>query len=600
MNSLIWEQPLWLLGLGLPLIAWLIRRTFAQRRQTDYADAALWPWVIQTAQTRAGTTHAALMFLGWTSLMIALAHPLWPQTQTPDTSRSGVDIVILLDASRSMTAEDVSPSRFEQARQISESLALRLQADDRIGLIAFAGQAHWISPVSQDPALFKRALYLIDAHQLPLAGSRLNTALSFAQNQLAAIQRTTSVIIILTDGGGIETAPPAALAEQQRIVIAVGSERQTWLKDSAHPTGWLHKDNQPVNLALNQQALQNWAQQGNMTYFSAQQSQTLLDAIHNRMTQITPGVIASAPYNAHQSLRPYFIALAVFAFLLILPLPQRLPLPSLMLIVVAGLFTSHQAWSSPHQAHQLFQAQNWAEAEQAYQQLKGFDGLFGAGNAAYRQQHFERAAFWYRQAILAGATQTHRAHALFNLGNAYMQLQAWGLAIEAYQAAQAYHPPAYPAAEHNLTLAQAALEQAQAQQARLLAEAEAKAKETDGVRKDLEGSFHGGEKPDPNNEAGSGALGESDDGRAETGLFNVRLSDTENTLQTTPGVWQVQTDASGEYTRLQRQRRIQQLELDLDALEDQAHALLLHLFEREAGFEAKQTQIHTIEGVEPW
>jgi Ca-activated chloride channel family protein len=124
--------------------------------------------------------------------------------------------------------------------------------------------------------------------------------------------------------------------------------------------------------------------------------------------------------------------------------------------------------------------------------------------------------------------------------------------------------------------------------------------DTEGVRKDLEGSFHGGQKPDPNNLAGAGAQGESDDGRADGGVFQHREADTTATLQAQTGQWQIQPSKAQADHNLRRQRRIEQLELDLNQLNDQQHALLRHLFEREAGFQAKQTRIHTIEGVKPW
>lgn len=595
MSSISLQQPLWLMALALPIIAWLWQGYRAHREQSDYADPAFWPWVKNSQQRSGSYWHSALYLIAWSSLIIALAQPIWPQAQSDNTSRSGVDILILLDASRSMSAEDVPPSRFQQARQISESLALRLNQHDRIGLMAFAGQAHWVSPLSQDPALFRRALYLIDAHQLPLAGSRLQPALQYAQSQLAAIQRAPGFIIILTDGADL-SAPPPSNTKQQRIIIGVGSHKTSWLKDPDHPSGWLHDNNQPVNVAVDQSALQDWATQHNIPYFAADQSDTLLNALDQQLAQAAEA-IPSENQAQPTSLRPLFIALSTLAFMLILPLPRRLPIATVWLILMS-ISLPNTTWASVNTAYQLFQQQAWDEAERAFEQLPGYIGYFGAGNAAYRQTQYERAAFWYRQALLAGETPIQRAQALFNLGNAYMQLQAWSLAQEAYQAAQAYHSP-YPAAAHNLTLAQQAIVQEQAQQAQRQPEQQHN-QDTEGVRKDLEGSFHGGQKPDPNNLAGAGAQGESDDGRADGGVFQHREADASATLQTQTGQWQVQPSTAQADHNLRRQRRIEQLELDLNQLNDQQHALLRHLFEREAGFQAKQTRIHTIEGVKPW
>lgn len=626
LSQFSWREANWLWGLGFPLVWWLYQAWSLRRQQTDYAQAEFWPWVL--SQKSAQRKFNILASLAWFALILALAGPRIEQTDVIESDRAGVDLLVVMDASRSMSAQDQKPNRFAFSQTLIESVSQQLNAQDRIGLINYTAQAHWVTPFTQDKSLFKRALYLTEPNLLPLAGSQLIDSLSFAVQQAPRQTIAPLVVLLVTDGGGLNEALDSsqlsdlrAQLEQQDaelILLAVGKTQTVWLADDQHPSGWLHDDNQPVDVALPRAAMQNLSQQLNAEYLEASGEAGMLDKLLGPIRAKAERLPVNQTKTEQWDLAPWLMGLALGLFMIILHLPKpgfKRLLPGLSMLGL-GLFslmsiTPNTVWAAStsveHQAYQAFEAQefdqaerlyaSWLETAQATQPDQMFRALMGAGNAAYRQTQYARALTWYRQAVLNARQDQARAQALFNLGNAYAQLEIWGLAVEAFEAVSLYQTE-HVKAQQNLTLALAALTQQQAKAAEQ-AEAEQAAKEQEGLRKDLEGSFHGGSKPSSNNEAGSGAEGESDDGRSEGTGFSLpeRLADSE---LLTGQDWALAGSAKSVEDQLKIQRRIDNLQMELKNLEDDQQALLKHLFEREAGFQARQEKVHALPGVQPW
>ncbi|HEY9018911.1 vWA domain-containing protein [Thiomicrospira sp.] len=621
-----WREVNWLWGLGFPLVWWLYQAWSLRRQQTDYAHAEFWPWVL--SQKSAQRKFNMLASLAWFALILALAGPRIEQTDVIESDRAGVDLLVVMDASRSMSAQDQKPNRFAFSQTLIESVSQQLNAQDRIGLINYTAQAHWVTPFTQDKSLFKRALYLTEPNLLPLAGSQLFDSLSFAVQQAPRQTIAPLVVLLVTDGGGLNDALDSSQLSELRtqleqqdaelILLAVGKTQTVWLADEQHPSGWLHDDNQPVDVALPRAALQNLSQQLNAEYLEASGEAGMLDKLLTPIRAKAERLPVNQTKTEQWDLAPWLMGLALGLFMIILHLPKpgfKRLLPGLSMLGF-GLFSlmstaPNMVWAAStsleQQAYQAFEAQefdqaerlyaSWLETAQATQPDQMFRALMGAGNAAYRLTQFARALTWYRQAVLNARQDQARAQALFNLGNAYAQLEIWGLAVEAFEAVSLYQAE-HVKAQQNLTLALAALSEQQAKAAEQ-AEAEQAAKEQEGLRKDLEGSFHGGSKPNPNNEAGSGAEGESDDGRSEGTGFSLpeRMANSE---LLTGQDWALAGSAKSVEDQLKTQRRIDNLQMELKDLEDDQQALLKHLFEREAGFQARQDKVHAIPGVQPW
>jgi Ca-activated chloride channel homolog len=610
LSALEWRQPLWLSALVLPFIWAGLHQAWQHKQQADYAEKRFWPWVKQGGS--GWIKPAWLLSSVWLLLVIALAGPRWAIPQTQPNEHQGVDTLVLLDLSRSMSAQDLAPNRLVFAQNLLESLSRRVQPNDRFGLVGFGVQAHWASPLSWDKTLFDRALYLLSANQLPLAGSQLDQAIAFALNHL----NQPSVVLLVTDSATADAdllnalVTPFQQAGHDLIVIGVGQDRPVFMPDLTHPSGWFHYENQAVSVPLERAGLQALAQKFNGSYVDASSQASLLQQL---VAQIEAKALPQTTEQTQTQYRDWawpFILLA--ALLLMLSFSVRWPSHSssaLSLLLLIGLFSQTQAvWAKPsleHQAFDAFTQQDFERAERLYadgsrqsqSDAEAYLAALGAGNAAYRQANYARAVFWYRDALLRADHDSQRAQALYNLGNSQAQLELWGLAVEAYQGVLVYAPN-HQNAQHNLMLVEAKLTELLAQPL--------EQPEEQGLRRprqDLESAFRGGQSTGGGGDGDPNDWGEAQQDREGQQQAQSQTQQRPSTLQQTAvqaGQWQLNSQAQASLNQQQRQRQIESLSLKLNELDDDQSGLLKHLFEREAGFQARQNEPQVVEGVQPW
>ncbi|WP_044408290.1 vWA domain-containing protein [Thiomicrospira microaerophila] len=648
-NGFDWRAPLWLVGMGLPFIWFAIEVLWARKQQTDYAERQFWPWV------KLGGAHSArpawLISIAWLLLMIALAGPRWAISVQRDAPREGVDTLVLLDLSRSMSAQDQTPNRLVFAQNLLESFSRRLEPADRIGLVGYGVQAHWTSPLSWDKTLFTRALYLLEANQLPLAGAQVDAALQFA---IAQLSHPTQLVLV-SDSAGRNEADWAELvgafkaSGHSLIVLGVGQSQSVYMPDLSHASGWYHYDNQPISVPIERQALRDLAAELGGVYFDASAQASLLAQLSQTLSQHALAREASDTQTqsdiTYLDLAWVFVLLAVlllmFAtmFALSVRWPGRLtPLQTLQqakppsqqagfihlhllgvllgLVLVLGFIAQpsglQAAAANPleQQAYEAFLNQDYDTAQLHYQQLlaqaqtpdQRYRALLGSGNVAYRLMAFSQAAFWYRQALLQADSDVQRAQALYNLANANAQLGLWGLAVEAFADVLRYQPD-HLNAQHNLMLAKAELAVLLAQPLEQVDQGPVR------PRQDLESAFRGSQSTGSSGDGDPNDWGESQADREGQHQGEGDSTERPEALFAAGQVgqqWQLnaqvdaQSDAQASLQQQRRQRRLERLGLQLNELADDQKGLLSHLFERESGFQARQEKPLEVEGVKPW
>jgi Ca-activated chloride channel family protein len=168
---------------------------------------------------------AVLLMIAFASIIFALTRPAWNPTPR-EVKRKGRDVVILLDTSRSMLAEDIKPNRLERAKIAIKDLMETIKGD-RIGIITFAGDASVKCPLTQDYAFVRMALDQITTESAPRGGTNVGDAIRKAVNDVFDQQvKEFKDIILITDCDDQEESFPVKAAEsagQQGIrIIAVG------------------------------------------------------------------------------------------------------------------------------------------------------------------------------------------------------------------------------------------------------------------------------------------------------------------------------------------------------------------------------------------
>lgn len=199
---------------------WRKRKMLTMLAQTDLLKA-INPSVSPSRQV----FKAVLLMTAFAALILALTRPAWNPTPR-EVKRKGRDVVILLDTSRSMLAEDIKPNRLERAKIAIQDLMETIRGD-RIGIITFAGSASVKCPLTQDYAFVRMALDQISTDSAPRGGTNVGDAIRKAVDDVFDQQiKEFKDIILITDCDDLEESFPVQAAEkagQEAIrIIAVG------------------------------------------------------------------------------------------------------------------------------------------------------------------------------------------------------------------------------------------------------------------------------------------------------------------------------------------------------------------------------------------
>ena len=193
-------RPLWLLILPIAgLIVWLwYRRTQGGSGWIGQVDAPLLDALIDSSHVRSGRLLLSAMLLSTVVGSVGMAGPTW-QKLPQDVEQKQDALIILLDLSLSMLAEDVKPSRLERARQKVADV-LRLREEGETALIAYAGDAHAVVPLTDDVATIENLLFSLSPEMMPVFGSNPNHALELAEELFSNSAYLQGRLLMITDG----------------------------------------------------------------------------------------------------------------------------------------------------------------------------------------------------------------------------------------------------------------------------------------------------------------------------------------------------------------------------------------------------------------
>jgi Ca-activated chloride channel family protein len=215
-----------------------------------------------------------LRFLALTFLILAMSGPEWGYQWT-ELKNQGLEIIFALDASKSMLASDIKPSRFERAKLAMQDFLIKIPGN-RVGLIAFAGTSFLQCPLTMDYSAFNIALDGLTTQSIPRGGTAIGAALA-TTHQAFKSATGSKIMILITDGENHEGDPvkEAGIAAKEAIsiyTIGIGSPDGVFI-EVKDPNGnsTVLKDNagKPVKTALNEQILKDIATAGKGSYIKA-------------------------------------------------------------------------------------------------------------------------------------------------------------------------------------------------------------------------------------------------------------------------------------------------------------------------------------------
>ena len=316
---------LWLLLLvPVILLGYALLRRGRRRRVRRFGEEALVDALMPSWSGAKGWWRTVLFCLGFACFAVGLARPMLG-AKLVERETKGAEIMICLDVSNSMLAQDYTPDRLSRAKLAISRIVDRLQGD-RIGLVVFAGEAFVQLPITADYVSAKIFLGSIDPGSVPIQGTDLSAALLASARSFSTQSERSRAIILITDGEdhegqALETAK--AIAEQgiRIYCIGVGSPQGKPIPKN----GSLMKDAEGniVVTRLDEEILQEIAGIGQGKYVRAGNSEFGLNPIIDDIRTIDKEQFNSVVFEDFDEQYMYFFAIALFFLILELLVPGK-------------------------------------------------------------------------------------------------------------------------------------------------------------------------------------------------------------------------------------------------------------------------------------
>ena len=259
-----------------------------------------------------------LIILAFGILIMALAN-LRSTTGSEKVSRNGIDVMIALDVSKSMLAQDIKPSRLDRAKQFLSRLVDKL-SNDRVGIVVFAGKAYLQMPLTGDHAAAKMYLNAANTESVPTQGTVIADALKSCYASFNSKEKKYKAIVLISDGDDHDEAAVKTAAELGRdgvliYTVGIGSPAGATLMDET--TGQLKTDKEGNTIIsrLNEEGLRSIAEKANGKYMLFQNTDDVVENIKSELAGMDQRNVTDDSLMNYKSYFRYFLA---FAFLLLL------------------------------------------------------------------------------------------------------------------------------------------------------------------------------------------------------------------------------------------------------------------------------------------
>lgn len=254
------------------------------------------------------------------ALLIVLAGPQFG-SKLKEVKRKGVEIIIALDVSNSMLAEDIQPNRLERAKRAISRLVDKL-SNDKIGLIVFAGDAYTQIPVTTDYVSAKMFLSSISPEIVPVQGTAIGSAIDLAMKSFSPDNELNKALVIITDGENHEgnAEELAAEAAKNGIIVhtlGMGLPKGAPIPITAGSSNFIKDENgNTVISKLNENMLQKISANGNGMYIRANNSETGLNKLFDEIRKMDQQEFETKQYSEYEDRFQYLTALAIILLIL--------------------------------------------------------------------------------------------------------------------------------------------------------------------------------------------------------------------------------------------------------------------------------------------
>ena len=444
---------------GLPVLLGLLYFLLRWKKNTEtrMGDPKLVKQLIANFSPLRFLVKAGLVLLAFAVLVLGAANFQKPGAME-NVQRKGVDVMLVLDVSKSMLARDIKPNRLEKAKQLLVRLTDKLD-NDRIGLLLFAGRAYMQMPLTTDHGAARMYIQQASPDAVPTQGTVIGEALKMANSAFNSKERKYKSIVLLSDG---EDHDPEALEVAKQLLrngvmintVGIGSPEGSPIVDPA--TGELKKDEQGQTIMskLNEAELQQLSTITNGQYIRLDNLDDALITMTQQLESAEKKSMSDAEFIDYKSFFQWFMAAALWLLVIELFVAERyrqkktrpaaFPIQVLIFVFV-GIGAVLPAKAQKGNA-QIRSGNRYYKKKQLDQSLQQYQSAvqkapenptanYNLGNAQFRKNNFDDAARSYDATVAHSPDKAMQEKGFYNKGVAMIKQKKLQESIDAWKSA---------------------------------------------------------------------------------------------------------------------------------------------------------------------
>ena len=314
------EMLWWLITIPIFVIAYILITRRKRRQLIAFGDPELMEQLMPDASKKRPIVKFSLAMIALILLIIAAARPQYGQ-QEKTVKRQGIEVMVALDVSNSMLAEDVTPNRLDRAKQMLSKMIDNM-IDDKVGLVIFAGDAFTQLPITCDYVSAKMFLNTITPNLISTQGTAIGAALQTAITSFGTQETTIGrAIILITDGENHEDDAIAAAKKAQELgirvfVIGIGKPEGSPIPKPGTNDYFKDRSGQVVVSRLNEEMCQEIAGAGKGLYVRCDNTNTAMRALQQELDRIATTELETTIYADYNEQYQSFVLLALLTLLI--------------------------------------------------------------------------------------------------------------------------------------------------------------------------------------------------------------------------------------------------------------------------------------------
>ena len=305
----------WLITIPVFVIAYIIITKRKQRQLMEFGDPELMAQLMPDASKSRPIVKFTLLIVALALLIVAAARPQYGQ-QEKTVKRQGIEVMVTLDISNSMLAEDVAPNRLDRAKQMLSKMIDNM-TDDKVGLVVFAGEAFTQLPITCDYVSAKMFLNTISPKLIPTQGTAIGAALQTAIRSFGSQESDAGrAIILITDGENHEDDATSVAKQAQELgiqvfVIGIGKPEGSPIPVPGTNDYIKDRSGQVVVSRLNEEMCQEIAQAGKGAYVRCDNTNTAMRALQQELDRIATTDLETTVYADYNEQYQSFLLIAL-------------------------------------------------------------------------------------------------------------------------------------------------------------------------------------------------------------------------------------------------------------------------------------------------